>query len=170
MLQSPLTATFDDPRAMLLACHGKVRHFTSLMERLVAHVAAGGDAVQAREAAEAILRYFDQAAQLHHQDEEADVFPALLTHAPDLAPILAGLEADHGRLGQQWQEVRASLQGLCVTERLTLSPEQAAAFAQAYGQHADAEEREVFGRMTELPADVLRAVGARMAARRQSPD
>ena len=170
MLQSPLTATFDDPKAMLVACHGKVRHFAGLLERLVAHVQAGGDAVQAREAAEAILRYFDQAAQLHHQDEEEDVFPALRAQAPELAPILAGLEAGHEQLGRQWQQVRASLQGLCATGVLELSPEAAAAFALAYGRHADTEEREVFGRITELPAEVLRAIGARMAARRQSPD
>lgn len=170
MLQSPVTASFDDPQAMLIACHGKVRHFAALLERLVVHVQAGGDAEQAKAAAEAILRYFDQAAPLHHQDEERDVFPAVLAHAPELASVLAGLEADHERLGRQWQVVRASLQGLCATGRLTLSPVEAAAFALAYGQHADAEERDVFARMPELPVDVLRTLGSRMAARRQQSD
>lgn len=170
MLQPPVSASFDDPQAMLIACHGKVRHFTGLLERLVAHVQDGGDPAQAKAAAEAILRYFDQAAPLHHQDEEQDVFPALLSHAPELAEVLAGLETEHERLGRQWQVVRAALQGLCTTGRLVLSPAEATEFALAYGQHADKEEREVFSRMSELPAELLRTLGARMAARRRVPD
>jgi len=39
-------------------------------------------------AAQGILRYFDTAGQLHHQDEEQDLFPALHA-APGMAHSLA---------------------------------------------------------------------------------
>lgn len=42
--------------------------------------------VQAQAAAAQILRYFNVAAPLHHQDEDEDLFPALLAlHQPALS-------------------------------------------------------------------------------------
>ena len=63
---------------MLAACHGRVESQCDTLRRLLPHVAAHGADVQAREAAVAVMRYFDTAARHHHADEEVDLFPALI--------------------------------------------------------------------------------------------
>jgi hemerythrin-like domain-containing protein len=51
-----------------------------------------------REEADAVVRYLRHDVDLHHRDEEEDLFPSLLRRAPledDLAATLARLVADH---------------------------------------------------------------------------
>ena len=72
------SATFEAPLEMLAACHGRIERQGETLRRLVPHVAANGSDQPAREAAQAVLRYFDRAALDHHADEEQDLFPALL--------------------------------------------------------------------------------------------
>ncbi|RYY71287.1 MAG: hemerythrin domain-containing protein, partial [Comamonadaceae bacterium] len=72
---------FEQPFEMLEACHERVQRSLQLLARLCAHVRSQGGDDSAREAARDVLRYFDIAAPLHHEDEELHVFPPLLAHA-----------------------------------------------------------------------------------------
>lgn len=59
-----------------------------------------------RRAAHAVMRYFDSAARHHHEDEELDLFPALLesmagSEAVCLRDLTASLCNDHRRLEQR---------------------------------------------------------------------
>lgn len=60
---------------MLEACHERVQRTLGLLGRLREHVRKQGVDNDARQAARDVLRYFDIAAPLHHQDEELHVFP-----------------------------------------------------------------------------------------------
>jgi len=71
-------AGFEQPYEMLTACHERVQRTLDLLDRLIDHVAQHGLDAQSRSAAADVLRYFDLAAPLHHQDEELHVFPPLL--------------------------------------------------------------------------------------------
>lgn len=156
----------DDPVEMLQACHEKVRRFATLAQRLRDHVAAHGADAQARSAAEAVLRYFDIAAVLHHEDEERDFFPAL-RRAGDagLARSIDELQAEHDELAQSWQRLRPWLQAVAAGKALP-APAEVDLFAQAYCRHADREESEVYPHAKLLDADRTRAICDAMVARR----
>ena len=69
-------AGFDAPLAMLATCHERGERQCATLLRLVAHLREHGADAQAREAATAVMRYFDRASPDHHADEETDLFPA----------------------------------------------------------------------------------------------
>ena len=55
---------FEQPFAMLEACHERVQRTLALLQRLRAHVLEYGADVPAQQAARDVLRYFDIAAPL----------------------------------------------------------------------------------------------------------
>ena len=71
-------AGFDEPFEMLGACHDRVRRSLDLLQRLRDYLKTHACDDSARQAARDVLRYFDIAAPLHHEDEELHVFPPLL--------------------------------------------------------------------------------------------
>ena len=78
-------------------------------------MAAHGADRQAREAAAAVMRYFDTSARHHHADEETDLFPALIesmagSDAVCLRELTAALTADHRALEQRWGRLRRRLE------------------------------------------------------------
>ncbi len=112
----PLTPT-DGPQAdheqpfeWLRACHDRVERTLGLLQRLQEHVAQHGADAQAAEAATQVLRYFDLAAPLHHEDEERHVFPRLLASADArLHALVQRLQADHQAMAADWKRVRSAL-------------------------------------------------------------
>ena len=68
---------FDQPVAVLKHCHGRIRKQLATLEKLLAHLPGHGADEQARQAASAVLKYFEKAAHLHHEDEEQDLIPML---------------------------------------------------------------------------------------------
>lgn len=165
-------ADFDHPVGLLYACHERVRHFAGLVPKIAARLAQGGPDSAVREAAASVLRYFDLAAQLHHQDEEEDVFPALravLSGAEDaaLASAIDRIEAEHRALAASYAAVRPALEALAAGQAAALSRDTAEVFATLYPAHAQAEEREVFAVLeARLSAATLAQIGRNMAARR----
>ena len=87
-------AGYEAPFEMLDACHERVERMLRLLHKLRAHLQASGWDAQAAEAARDVLRYFNEAAPRHHEDEERHVFPAVLA-APD-APALPHTGTDDG--------------------------------------------------------------------------
>ena len=81
-----------------------------LLQRLLDHVDAKGHDKQSRAAAKDILRYFDIAAPLHHEDEEFHIFPVLVGgHDARLRDAITALQRDHEIMATGWQALRASL-------------------------------------------------------------
>ena len=108
------SATFEAPLEMLAACHGRIERQCETLRRLVPHVAAHGSDQAAREAAQAVLRYFDHAALDHHADEEQDLFPALLeamagSDAVCLRDLTEQLTRQHRELEAHWRALRPEL-------------------------------------------------------------
>ena len=59
---------FEQPFEMLTACHERVHRMLRLLGKLREHLATRGHDEQAAQAARDVMRYFDQAAPLHHED------------------------------------------------------------------------------------------------------
>lgn len=156
--------SFEDPIAMLLACHGKIRLFCAELSLLPEHLALYGWDDVAVSSAKRICQYFNQAAPLHHLDEEADLFPAYRPLAPqqDIA-LIEQLCAHHLDMEQTWQRLNTQL-----SQHITpVSSNDIQLFTSLYQQHMSVEEP-LFSRIQAvLQADVLHALGMNMAQRRK---
>lgn len=170
-------ALVEDPFHLLTECHRRVEHFSGLMLRLDAHLRRSGLDASARQAAGDVLRYFDQAAPLHHQDEEEEVFPVLVARGSEVERAgVSALEADHLRLLAGWMRWRGVLMQLIsrpdpeaggpvagLGERGELSD-----WVRAYAAHIAEEETRWFPAARRLMTSEERVlVLRRMRARRQ---
>jgi len=165
---------FEQPFAMLEACHERVQRTLGLLGRLREHVRQQGVDNDARQAARDVLRYFDIAAPLHHQDEELHVFPLLLAQAtPEVKDLVSQLQRDHVAMTTDWAAARAALQAMVDGGSTGFTPPQEAAldrFAARYDAHIAAEEGVAYPAAARLLApEALAAMGREMAARRGGP-
>ena len=156
---------------MLEACHERVQRTLGLLGRLREHVRQQGVDHDARQAARDVLRYFDIAAPLHHQDEELHVFPLLLAKAtPEVQALVTRLQQDHVAMTADWAAARAGLQALLDENATGFTPQDEAAldrFARRYDAHIAAEEGVAYPAAAALlPPAALAAMGREMAARR----
>ena len=142
-----------------------------LLARLRAHVRQRGADTDARQAARDVLRYFDMAAPLHHQDEELHVFPLLRAQAsPEVQALVQRLQQDHLAMTADWAAARVPLLALAESAVAPFTPGDEAAldrFAQRYADHIAAEEGTAYPAAQALLAPAtLGAMGQEMAARR----
>ena len=103
---------FDQPLALLRACHDKILAHCDLLEELVAHMAGSGPDAEARKTAERINRYFSTSAELHHRDEEEDLFPRLNRQSLKIAELVFALKKEHKQLETLWKTLAPELKRL----------------------------------------------------------
>ena len=166
-------AGFEQPYEMLTACHERVQRTLDLLDRLIAHVAQNGHDAQSRSAAADVLRYFDLAAPLHHQDEELHVFPPLLAgEDAALQAVVHRLQAEHREMETLWATLRPTQlrwrePGASDAPDAALRT-QAAHFAQLYAGHIPVEETLVVpGAQAGMDAARQAIMGQEMQARRR---
>lgn len=171
LFNSP-AAGFDQPLAVLRACHERIQRQCQTLQRLEAHLAEHGADEPARQAAQAVLRYFDIAGAHHHADEEHDLFPLLRVHASASGPAsittaIAQLEQDHRRMEQAWAALRTALLRLAEGDAAAYSAAQVHEFVALYRQHIELEERAVYDPGEPLLTTAeLAQLGRAMAERR----
>ena len=166
---------FEQPFEMLEACHERVHRSLDLLRRIVAHIEAKGHDEQSRSALGDVLRYFDIAGPLHHQDEELHVFPALLTHSDGLVrEAVAQLQAEHVLMYRLWSELRQVLlhwQGAADADAGAVTEAErrlADDFVTSYERHIPLEEAVAYpAARDEFSAADLARIGAEMATRRR---
>lgn len=166
------SAGFDQPFEILAACHDRVARMLALLQRLQDHLGAGLADEPARQAARDVMRYFDQAAPHHHQDEERHVFPVLLGSSDERLVALANrLTDDHRQMAAAWASLRPSLQALAQGQWTAAQAEAHFAVWQAfialYAGHARLEDEQAYpaARVRLGPVDQV-AMGEEMAKRR----
>lgn len=161
-------AGFDEPFAMLAACHERVLRMLDLLERLAVHLPDHGCDSQSVDAARDVMRYFDLAAPAHHEDEERHVLPALRAAGDDA--FAAQLEQEHRELQRRWVELRRTLHEVQCGTWVGTGPADFVPwhqYAALYRAHAAAEDSLAFpATQAALDSDARRAMGREMAARR----
>lgn len=163
---------FEVPLEMLAACHGRVEAQCATLRRLVVHVGGQGADRQAREAAAAVMRYFDTSAVHHQADEEVDLFPALIeamagSDAVCLRELTASLTGEHRELEQRWRALRRRLEPLACGNASTLTDDEVRDFIGLYERHMAREEAELLPMAARLLSDAeLDRIGLSMRARR----
>lgn len=162
---------FDTPFEMLHACHERVQRTLNLQERLCRYLVESGCDASAQAAARDVLRYFDIAAPLHHEDEEKHVFPRLEGSSDTaLRNAIARLQGEHVAMAARWHEARAALEALAEGRIAAFAPAQQAAlaaFAAGYAEHILLEETLVYpAARAAMDAAALRDMGMEMRRRR----
>jgi len=151
-----------------------VQRSLDLLGRLADYMGNQGHDAQTRSAAADVLRYFDLAAPLHHQDEEQHVFPLLLAQGDvALRATVQRLQADHRQMEALWAGVREALlrwrEPGCQETVAADTMEAITRFRGLYAGHIDAEEGLVFpAARAAMSAAALSAMGAEMQARRRA--
>lgn len=165
-------ASTEAPLEMLAACHDRITRQCATLRRLVTHLAEHGTDPEARAAATQVMRYFDTAAIHHHQDEEADLFPALIesmagSDAVCLRQLTEGLTLDHRTLEAQWRRLRITLEKIASGGSTALSANDVDAFAGPYERHLEREDAELLPMAARLLGDdALALIGRAMRERR----
>jgi hemerythrin-like domain-containing protein len=163
---------FEVPLEMLAACHERVQHQCDTLLRLLQHVQRHGPDRPAQEAARAVMRYFDTAARHHQEDEEQDLFPALLdsmagSDAVCVRALTSSLCADHRLLEQRWSLLRQQLQQIAAGSVSAFDAADVPGFVASYRQHIAREEAELLTLAARLLSDIeLDRIGLAMRARR----
>lgn len=170
-------AGFEAPFEMLASCHDRVERMLALQAKLQQHLLEKGCDEPARQAARDVMRYFDIAAPLHHQDEELHVFPPLQA-GPDagLRQLVQRLVQEHRLMEVAWLEARRTLLAIAESPESGWTPLTAAQadalnqFALMYRHHLDDEDGMVYpaAQATLSPAAVL-AMSEDMMQRRGVP-
>lgn len=171
----PLAAGLEAPFEMLAACHERVERMLALQARLQQHLLDSGCDEPARQAARDVMRYFDLAAPLHHQDEELHVFPPLLAGADAaLCALAARLIQDHRQMEAAWVQARRVLQAIADSRPdagwSALTPAQTDAlnqFAALYQQHLADENGVAYpAAQAVLPPEAVQIMSEDMMQRR----
>ena len=163
---------FDQPLAVLKHCHDKIRKQITTMQNLLTHLSLHGATIDAHQAAHAVLRYFDKAAHLHHEDEEQNLMPMLQACAEGddallLATLVPEILADHRQMDQAWESLRVQLDAIANGSSATLSGDDVARFADAYLAHMDKEEGQLAPMAKRLfDAQQMAQLGQAMQKRR----
>lgn len=160
--------SFDTPLEMLRACHVRMMEQCSTLQKLLLHLPVYGCDVQARQAAQAILRYFDTAGQFHHQDEEEDLFPLLLaTSNNEIHILIKRLHKEHKEMDAAWQILRLRLSAIAAGQPDTLENSVVEHFSAVYTRHITLENTQLLPVAAQLlNKQQLLELGNRMAARR----
>jgi pyridoxamine 5'-phosphate oxidase len=163
---------FDQPVAVLKHCHDRIRKQLATLEKLLAHLPTHGADEQARQAAQAVLKYFDKAAPLHHDDEEQDLIPMLRAVAQGddaatlqaLAPVIL---QDHKDMDAMWQDLHEQLCLVADGSAATLSASLVQRFCERYRGHMEREESTMAPMALRLfSAEQMARLGQAMQQRR----
>ena len=139
---------FDQPIAVLKHCHDRIRKQLATMQKMPEHLARHGADEEARQAAQAVLKYFDKSAHLHHADEEDNLVPMLQSvaqgeDAATLAALVPGILRDHDEMDAMWLGLREELNAIADGSAATLTASNVQRFAERYSSHMEREETRI---------------------------
>ena len=163
---------FDQPIAVLKHCHDRIRKQLATMQKMPAHLERHGADDEARQAAEAVLRYFDKAAHLHHADEEENLVPMLQSvaqgeDAATLAELVPAILREHDEMDAMWQDLHEELSAIATGSSATLTVSKVQRFAERYTEHMEREEARIAPMAKRLfSAAQMAQLGAAMQVRR----
>jgi pyridoxamine 5'-phosphate oxidase len=163
---------FDQPIAVLNHCHGRIRKQLTTLQNLVAHLLQSGPDLDARQASNAVIRYFSTAAHHHHADEEEDLLPMLHATAKGedavlLAELAPQILREHQQMDAAWQILDQQLQRIAAGESSDLSEQDVNQFAEIYAAHMEREEAHIAPMATRvLSTEQMTQLGNAMRNRR----
>lgn len=166
------TPGFDQPIAMLKHCHDRIRKQLRTLHRLADHLPLSGADIDAKQAATAVMRYFNNGAVNHHEDEERDLLPMLTATARGedaglLQALMPGILQEHQQMDAIWNGLNKQLKEIANGTSAALSVEDVNRFSEMYLAHMEKEETHIAPMAKRLFSDAQMAqLGDAMRCRR----
>jgi pyridoxamine 5'-phosphate oxidase len=163
---------FDQPIAVLKHCHDRIRKQLRTLQRLAAHLPESGADVDAKQAANAVMRYFNNGAVNHHEDEERDLLPMLKATAKGedaelLQALMPPILQEHQQMDAVWQSLSERLKAIAAGTSASLSAEDVNRFSEMYLAHMEKEEAHIAPMAKRIFSDAQMAqLGDAMRCRR----
>ncbi|MCE9575954.1 MAG: hemerythrin domain-containing protein [Deltaproteobacteria bacterium] len=159
----------DEPGALILACHERIRGFVAAAARLASDAPASDADVAATAAA--VARYFRVALPLHEADEDRSIAPRLAGVGGEVAETLAAIAREHAELAAPIAAL------IAIADQLADRPgeraharraleETVATLAAIFARHLGREEAVMIPAIAALPAAAKAAIRDEMRARR----
>ncbi len=126
-------------------CHAGIIGQLHLLDELPALLEP---AARARRIAADTIRFFRDVVYEHHQEEERDLFPAVIASAADgperekVERIVAALTAEHRAVEAEWERLEPGLKAVARGHDADLPPGAVEALVQTYLAHARYEEED----------------------------
>jgi hemerythrin-like domain-containing protein len=161
----------DRPIETVKNCHELVRTHCSTLRWLALHLKTAGCDAHARNAASELIEFFGVVGRQHHEDEEKDLFPAVLASATganfERASMLVQLlEGEHRALEHAWTALCRELEKVAQGARIKLDEGEIESFNEAYRTHSALEDNELIPLALVVLSDPeLAMVGHSMAQR-----
>jgi hemerythrin-like domain-containing protein len=167
---------FETPMGLLTDCHRRIEKFLGAMGAVAREYRGGALDERGREALEKSVRYFENAAPHHNEDEEESLFPRLReSDDPEVRRLLAEvdqLEGDHranearhaeaNEIARQWVA-----EGTLPPERFERLLGLVEEMEGVYRRHIALEDERVFPLAQRVLSDnQVKAMGREMAQRR----
>lgn len=142
-----------DPIEGLSNCHASIVARLEALDRLPELVDA---VIRARHTAEDCLQFFDKAIKPHHQDEERELIPAVLTSAEPgeerarVETLAKRLIDEHRKLESLWGRLRPQLKRIAAGHAEALDAAAIGALVADYKAHASFEETDFLPLAAEI--------------------
>ena len=158
---------FDEPIALLRACHNKISAHCELIEQIVATLQNGSGEFDTRAAGRKVITYFSSSGRRHHEDEEQDLFPLLIRQSLKLADLVNSLKQEHNRLEELWQAIEPELRRMPEPTDPDAFIAAASAFCSLNREHVIRENTDFLPvAQSSLSSQQIRDIGRAMANRR----
>ena len=158
---------FDEPLALLRACHNKILLHCDLLERVAGSLENADSDFDSREAARKVISYFSSSARLHHQDEEQDLFPLLVRQSLKIADLVNSLKQEHTTMDSLWQAIEPGLKRMPEPDDPAAFVTAATEFCSLNRAHVQRENMEFLPlAQSSLSHRQLKDIGRAMAKRR----
>jgi len=163
---------FNQPIAVLKHCHDRIRKQLTTMQNLLAHLPKHGADADAQKAAQAVLKYFNNAAHLHHEDEEQNLVPMLQATARGadavlLDELVPAILAGHEQMDRDWNIIKSQLEQIATGAAAALSARDVQGFCDTYAAHMAVEEANIAPMAKRLfSPEQMAQLGSAMQVRR----
>jgi pyridoxamine 5'-phosphate oxidase len=163
---------FNQPIAVLKHCHDRIRKQLETMQKLLAHLPVHGADADAQKAAQAVLKYFNNAAHLHHEDEEQNLIPMLQATARGadavlLAELVPQILAGHEQMDRDWNIIKSQLELIANGQSIALSAQNVQGYCETYAAHMAVEEANIAPMAKRLfSPEQMAQLGSAMQVRR----
>jgi hypothetical protein len=165
----------EEPIELLVACHGRIRHFSEVALRLAR--GAGHPLDQIVEAAIGVHRYFSVALPLHERDEEESIAPRLLESAArsEVQDVLARMKDEHRAIDALLEETMPLWQRVAAAPEVIAShanelEERAVRIAALFEPHLALEEGTLFPAIARALPKATRVVLLQEIRGRRTPE
>ena len=172
-IDSPKSATFEQPIDLLMSCHEKIIHFSSALYKIVSALKKEGWTDNYAVSVDQVRHYFNIAGPEHHLDEELHLFLAVIAidteqktaQGREIQTKINHLIKEHDESDALWETLDKMLEER--SEDFSALEKLARRFETDMHKHARIENKQIFPyAKANISNSVFKTMGLAIARRR----